>query len=227
MLRVWSTASDGTSLAPGDEFSGSFEYIPNAVWPGDDSFSYRATDGIVESEVAFVSIHTRDLVEWDIKWWEIDGVRHDLEERTITTYHQKINCVAPATTPMQDVFDAASDAGISGDKISASNATITSTPVDVYELEEDMEEEFVFHGPAIINLPQFMITAEYIDVGGPIVATQEAWEDTFRVYQDGIQTTGTLSTASQAIDQVSNQVRDQLESLINQYSDGTGYFVFQ
>lgn len=60
--------SDETLLNAGDVLDGSFMYVPNPMFLGDDAFQYVASDGNADSAAATVNIH----VEADNPWGAVD-----------------------------------------------------------------------------------------------------------------------------------------------------------
>ncbi|EKD41328.1 MAG: hypothetical protein ACD_73C00767G0002, partial [uncultured bacterium] len=66
-----------TGLAVNSSFDGSFEYIPNENFVGTDTFTYKADNGIANSEIARVEIVIKPVFSVDVK---INASSDDAEE---------------------------------------------------------------------------------------------------------------------------------------------------
>ncbi|MFM9276809.1 Ig-like domain-containing protein [Paenibacillus jiagnxiensis] len=76
--------SHGT-LTLTDEHQGTFEYVPDADFTGRDSFTFKASDGALESETATVSINVTNLKDHIVSYWKFqdsgDGT-YDVKDLT-------------------------------------------------------------------------------------------------------------------------------------------------
>ncbi len=71
-----------TGLAINSIFDGSFEYVPNENFAGTDSFTYKANNGIANSEVATVRMTVKPVVSFETR---VSSSADDAEENNVGT----------------------------------------------------------------------------------------------------------------------------------------------